>query len=78
MDFYTNVNRLGRRLGGDLIVGEGLAPPEVCTLYNSGRVTSINAERGNLGTSKLVPYKNLANCQLLPKIKSPRQIPLTY
>ncbi|MCL2049740.1 MAG: hypothetical protein FWG87_13555 [Defluviitaleaceae bacterium] len=34
---------------------------EVCTLVNSGRVTSINAERGSLGTDKSVPYKKPAN-----------------
>ncbi|MCL2050018.1 MAG: hypothetical protein FWG87_14960 [Defluviitaleaceae bacterium] len=28
------------------------------SFVNSGRVTSINAERGNLGTDKSVPYKN--------------------
>ncbi|MCL2049579.1 MAG: hypothetical protein FWG87_12740 [Defluviitaleaceae bacterium] len=38
-------------------VGDELARPEVCTFVNSGRITSINAERGNLGTDKSVPYK---------------------
>ncbi|MCL2048189.1 MAG: hypothetical protein FWG87_05630 [Defluviitaleaceae bacterium] len=56
-------------------VGDGFIRPEVCTFYNSGRITSIkqavrcclsgflrqhrtptNAERGNLGTDKSVPY----------------------
>ncbi|MCL2047783.1 MAG: hypothetical protein FWG87_03545 [Defluviitaleaceae bacterium] len=40
-----------------LVVGGGLARPEVRTFVNSGWVTSINAERGNLGTDKSVPYK---------------------
>ncbi|MCL2048124.1 MAG: hypothetical protein FWG87_05295 [Defluviitaleaceae bacterium] len=40
-----------------LIVGGGFIRPEVCTLVNLGRITSINAERGNLGTDKSVPYK---------------------
>ncbi|MCL2048480.1 MAG: hypothetical protein FWG87_07105 [Defluviitaleaceae bacterium] len=35
-----------------------LIRPEVRTFYNSERVTSINAKRGNLGTDKSVPYKN--------------------
>ncbi|MCL2047216.1 MAG: hypothetical protein FWG87_00675 [Defluviitaleaceae bacterium] len=38
-------------------VGDGFIRPEVCTLVNSGRVTSIKIERGNLGTDKSVPYK---------------------
>ncbi|MCL2047337.1 MAG: hypothetical protein FWG87_01300 [Defluviitaleaceae bacterium] len=42
------------------IVGDGFIRPEVCTFINSGRVTSINAERGNLGTDKSVPYKKPA------------------
>jgi len=41
-----------------LIVGDGFIRPEICTFVNSGRVTCINAERGNLGTDKSVPYKN--------------------
>ncbi|MCL2048765.1 MAG: hypothetical protein FWG87_08560 [Defluviitaleaceae bacterium] len=40
-------------------VGDGFIRPEVCTLVNSGQATSINAERGNLGTDKSVPYKSL-------------------
>ncbi|MCL2048409.1 MAG: hypothetical protein FWG87_06745 [Defluviitaleaceae bacterium] len=40
------------------IVGDGFIRPEVRTFVNSGQVTSINAERGNLGTDKSVPYKN--------------------
>ncbi|MCL2048773.1 MAG: hypothetical protein FWG87_08605 [Defluviitaleaceae bacterium] len=40
-----------------LVVGDGFIRPEVCTFINSGRVTSINAQRGNLGTDKSVPYK---------------------
>ncbi|MCL2049110.1 MAG: hypothetical protein FWG87_10325 [Defluviitaleaceae bacterium] len=39
------------------IVGDGFIRPEVCTFVNSGRVTSTNAERGNLGTDKSVPYE---------------------
>ena len=39
-------------------VGDGFIRLEVRTLVNSSRVTtSINAERGNLGTDKSVPYK---------------------
>ncbi|MCL2049435.1 MAG: hypothetical protein FWG87_12000 [Defluviitaleaceae bacterium] len=34
-------------------------PPDLRTFVNSGQITSINAERGNLGTDKSVPYKNL-------------------
>ncbi|MCL2049651.1 MAG: hypothetical protein FWG87_13110 [Defluviitaleaceae bacterium] len=40
-----------------VIVGGGFIRPEVCTFVNLGRATSINAERGNLGTDKSVPYK---------------------
>jgi len=39
-------------------VGDGFIRPEIRTFYNSGQVTSINAERDNLGTDKSVPYKN--------------------
>ncbi|MCL2047714.1 MAG: hypothetical protein FWG87_03200 [Defluviitaleaceae bacterium] len=42
-------------------VGDEFTRPEVCTFVNSGRVPSINAERGNLGTDKSVPYKDPAN-----------------
>ncbi|MCL2047362.1 MAG: hypothetical protein FWG87_01430 [Defluviitaleaceae bacterium] len=38
-------------------VGDGFIRPELRTFVNSGRVTSINAERGSLGTDKSVPYK---------------------
>ena len=41
-----------------VFVGDGFIRPEVRTFVNSGQVTSINAERGNLGTDKSVPYKN--------------------
>jgi len=41
-----------------LIVGDGFIRPEVCTFVNSGRITCINAGRGNLGTDKSVPYEN--------------------
>jgi len=44
-------------------VGDGFIRPEVCTLVNSGWVTSIHAGLGNLGTDKSVPYENL---QILP------------
>ena len=44
---------------GRCVVGAGLASPEVCTFVNSGRATSINAERGNLGTDKSVPYESV-------------------
>ncbi|MCL2047895.1 MAG: hypothetical protein FWG87_04115 [Defluviitaleaceae bacterium] len=37
-------------------VGGGFIRPEVRTFVNLGKVTSINAERGNLGTDKSVPY----------------------
>ncbi|MCL2049086.1 MAG: hypothetical protein FWG87_10200 [Defluviitaleaceae bacterium] len=40
-----------------VFVGDGFIRPEVCTFVNLGRVTSINAERGSLGTDKSVPYK---------------------
>ncbi|MCL2048952.1 MAG: hypothetical protein FWG87_09510 [Defluviitaleaceae bacterium] len=43
------------------LVGGGLVRPEVCTFVNSGRITSINAERGNLGTNKSVPYEKPTN-----------------
>ncbi|MCL2049569.1 MAG: hypothetical protein FWG87_12690 [Defluviitaleaceae bacterium] len=43
-----------------LFVGARFISPEACTLVNSGRTTSINAQRGNLGTDKSVPYKNRA------------------
>ena len=46
------------RLSCRSVVGDGFIRPEVCTLVNSGWVTSINAERGNLGTDKSVPYRN--------------------
>ncbi|MCL2049545.1 MAG: hypothetical protein FWG87_12570 [Defluviitaleaceae bacterium] len=57
--------RMKPNLGNNLLVckicrgfvGDGFIRPEVRTLVNSGRVTSINAERGNLGTDKSVPYK---------------------
>ncbi|MCL2049114.1 MAG: hypothetical protein FWG87_10345 [Defluviitaleaceae bacterium] len=42
-----------------VIVGDGFIRPEVCTFVNSRRVTSINAERGSLGTDKSVPYESL-------------------
>ncbi|MCL2048147.1 MAG: hypothetical protein FWG87_05415 [Defluviitaleaceae bacterium] len=34
-----------------------MSAPEVCTFCNSGRITSSNAGRGNLGTDKSVPYE---------------------
>jgi len=43
------------------IVGDGFIRPEIRTFVNSGRITSINAEQGNLGTDKSVPYENPAN-----------------
>ncbi|MCL2049673.1 MAG: hypothetical protein FWG87_13220 [Defluviitaleaceae bacterium] len=43
-----------------VFVGDGFIRPEVRTFVNSGRATSINAQRGNLGTDKSVPYENLA------------------
>jgi len=39
-----------------VFVGDGFIRPEVCTFVISARATSINAERGNLGTDKSVPY----------------------
>ncbi|MCL2048008.1 MAG: hypothetical protein FWG87_04705 [Defluviitaleaceae bacterium] len=44
-----------------VLVGDGFIRPEVCTFVNSGRIPSINAERGNLGTDKSVPYKEPAS-----------------
>ncbi|MCL2049927.1 MAG: hypothetical protein FWG87_14490 [Defluviitaleaceae bacterium] len=35
------------------LVGDGFIRPEVCTFVNSGRITSINAELGNLGTDNV-------------------------
>ena len=40
-------------------VGDGFIRPEVRTFVNLGRVTCINAERGNLGTDKSVPYNGI-------------------
>ena len=51
-----------------LIVGGGLVRPEVRTFVNLGRVTSINAERDNLGTDKSVPYKHRATPTKHPAI----------
>ncbi|MCL2049153.1 MAG: hypothetical protein FWG87_10555 [Defluviitaleaceae bacterium] len=39
-----------------VFVGDGFIRPEVRTFVNSGQVTSINAERGNLGADKSAPY----------------------
>ncbi|MCL2048072.1 MAG: hypothetical protein FWG87_05025 [Defluviitaleaceae bacterium] len=39
-----------------VFVGDGFIRPEVCTFVNLGWATSINAQRGNLGTDKSVPY----------------------
>ncbi|MCL2048096.1 MAG: hypothetical protein FWG87_05145 [Defluviitaleaceae bacterium] len=36
-------------------------PSRGTPLVNLGQVTSINAERGNLGTDKSVPYKKHDN-----------------
>ncbi|MCL2048862.1 MAG: hypothetical protein FWG87_09055 [Defluviitaleaceae bacterium] len=40
-----------------VLVGDGFIRPEICTFVNSGGATSINSQRGNLGTDKSVPYK---------------------
>ncbi|MCL2048407.1 MAG: hypothetical protein FWG87_06735 [Defluviitaleaceae bacterium] len=37
-------------------VGDGFIRPEVRTFANSWQITPINAELGNLGTDKSVPY----------------------
>ncbi|MCL2047928.1 MAG: hypothetical protein FWG87_04290 [Defluviitaleaceae bacterium] len=45
-------------------VGDGFIRPEICTFVNLGRLPSINAKRGNLGTDKSVPYKRQLNTDL--------------
>ncbi|MCL2048571.1 MAG: hypothetical protein FWG87_07565 [Defluviitaleaceae bacterium] len=51
-----------------LYVGARFTSPEVRTLVNSGRSTSINAERSNLGTDKSVPYETV---RVLPFVRLP-------
>ncbi|MCL2047217.1 MAG: hypothetical protein FWG87_00680 [Defluviitaleaceae bacterium] len=59
-DFHTEAQRhrgSEARKASLYFVGDGFIRPEVCTLYNSGQVTSIKVKRGNLGTDKSVPYR---------------------
>ncbi|MCL2049208.1 MAG: hypothetical protein FWG87_10840 [Defluviitaleaceae bacterium] len=56
------------RLSWRLVVGDGFIRPEVGTFVNSGWVTCINAELGNLGTDKSVPYESV---RILPFVCLP-------
>ncbi|MCL2048057.1 MAG: hypothetical protein FWG87_04950 [Defluviitaleaceae bacterium] len=68
---YIN-HLLGHELReGVVLVGDGFIRPEVRTFVNSGRVTSINAERGNLGTDKSVPYAFLRRPKTNPTHNPP-------
>ncbi|MCL2047792.1 MAG: hypothetical protein FWG87_03600 [Defluviitaleaceae bacterium] len=55
--FFIRIIRVNPLNPNSLFVGDGFIRPEVRTFVNSGRATSIKAERGNLGTDKSVPYK---------------------